>query len=411
MSTSSQRALARVFAARGFAWQDEADLPAASEGTPLLDDEGQEVSHIERPREAQRTEYSMLESIEPLDADQRARVLQQLEQAENTLIHTLLTTVDEEHERWLMEEDERIDSNKSTTLEEADLTGLTRRERAEISMRVARAVLAQDVDFGPKVRAQIEEMLSLRRQIFADSLRLVVAFVLKRGQRLEPTTAILRGALGLDKAIDRFESERGNVFSTYANWWVRHSVTRSEMDFAAGLRIPVHAAEEASRFWYTQQKLWAQRGVRPSPREVLEQAGNKYSLQRLGAYRRRAAPATLGSADQLGPAEHILDCDVPSPIEGGLPSDWVAGALAKVRALVLRYEENARSDRHSVDIFAQRVLPRRTEMRTLRELGQEFDISRERVRQLEAQLLAYLRRRLFGLEEHLEPWRWSSIDE
>lgn len=410
MTASSQRAIARVFAARGFAWQDESSPDNAEEGIPVLDDEGQVVGYIERPEESERPEFSVLDDIAPLAAGERSELLRALEHAESRLIHTLLTTIDEAQEQWLMAADARIDSNKSTTLEREDLSGLSRRERAEISMRVAQAVLAEEIDFGVGVRAMINRMLELRRRLFADSLRLVVSFVLKRGQRLERTTGILRGALGLDKAIDRFESERGNAFSTYASWWVRHSVCRSETDFNAALRIPVHAAEEAVRYWRTQQQLWARAGVRPRPEEVLAEMGSKYTLQRLGAYRRRAAIAWLGGSARPGAAEDLLDADIPSTLEGGLSSTWVAVAMAAFAGHVAAYEASARGDRHSREIFNQRIVPKAANRAALRELGAEFGVSRERVRQLESMLLEKLKLRLIGKKVDVPPWRWSPAE-
>ncbi|WP_181198491.1 sigma-70 family RNA polymerase sigma factor [Enhygromyxa salina] len=411
MTSSSQQAIARVLATRGFAWVGESALPNAVEGIPLLGDEGEQVGFVARPEDTQSDRYSMLDAIVPLESADRTRLFEVLEQSEFELIHRLLTTVDAQQEQWLLEADARIDSNHSTTLEEADLPGLSRRERAEISMRVARSVLAGEIDFGLEVRAMLDRILELRRRLFADSLRFVVSLVVRYGKRMDFTTGVLRGALGLDTAIDRFEPERRLQFSTYAGWWIRQSITRSSMDYAAALRIPVHASEEVSRFWRVQQELWAQRGSRPSDEEVRERASIKYSIERLGSYRRRARAAYLARGSQLGPAETILDDDVPSPMEGNPASGWVRGALDHLLAQIEDYERRRPSDGRWSAIVTRRVLRTQVEKSTLRELGEEFGVSRERIRQLEVTLLSFLSRRLFGEAEALPPWAWRAPDE
>lgn len=411
MTHSSQRAIARVFATRGFAWVGESALSTVPDGTPLLDDGGQQIGFVARPEDTPSNEYSMLDDIVALEPDARMRKFEALEQTEIDLIHWLLTTVDEQQEQWLLEADARIDSNRSTTLEEADLPGLSRRERAEISMRVARSVVAGEISFGAEARALLDRILDLRRQLFADSLRLVVSLVFKYGQRVDFATGVLRGALGLDKAIDRFESERRLQFSTYASWWIRHSITRSSMEYATALRIPVHASEEVHRFWRVQQELWMQRGTCPSDAEVLERANIKYSVEKLGIYRRHAQLAYLTRGTQRGPAEAILDSDIPSPLEGNPACGWIQAAVDHLWEQIDDFERNRPSDGRWSAIATRRLFRTQTERSTLREIGDEYGISRERIRQLESMLLSFLQRRLFGAATDLSPWAWTVSDE
>jgi RNA polymerase primary sigma factor len=408
MTSPSQQAVARVLATRGFAWLGESSLPTASEGTPLLDDDGSRVGFVAPPMDSANTQFSMADGIVPLSAMERSRLFEALSQAEITLITALLTTVDEEQEQWLMETDARIDSNQSTTLEMEDLPGLSRRERAEISIRVARSVLAGEIDFGPEIRAMLDRVLELRRQLFSDSLRLVVVLVATHGQRMDFATGMLRGALGLDKSIDRFEPERGWQFSTYATWWISQHIRRSTMDFAEGLRIPVHAGEQTQRFWLVQHELWTQTGTRPSNEEVLAQTNIKYGMEKLGSYRRRAHVAWLKRGSQLGPAEAVLDSDIPSTIEGNPVGGWVSVAIERARAEVYAYESARPSDGRWYEIFERRILQERTDGGTLRELGKDFDITRERIRQLEAKLLSHLRHRLCRQTDECAPWNWST---
>lgn len=407
MTRSSQQAIARVFATRGFAWVGESALPNVDQGIPLLDNEGQQVGFVAPPEDAQSNEYSMLDAIVPLETSDRVRLFEVLERTEVDLIRRLLTTADDQQEQWLLEADARIDSNHSTTLEEADLPGLDRRERAEISMRVARSVHAGEIDFGPEVRAMLDRVLQLRRQLFSDSLRLVVSLMARYGSRMNFATGVLRGALGLDKAIDRFEPDRGWQFSTYATWWIRHSITRSSMDFTVALRTPVHAIEGVSRFWRVRQELWAQRGTCPSDEEVLGQANIKFSIEKLGIYRRQAHVAHLTRGSQLGPAEVLLDGDIPSLIEGNPSSGWVRRAIDTLWAQVEDYERSRPSEGRWHAIATRRILRTQTTRNTLRELGEEFRLSRERIRQLEVRLASFLQRRLFRHAEYRHPWNWA----
>ncbi|EDM81670.1 DNA-directed RNA polymerase sigma subunit (RpoD) [Plesiocystis pacifica SIR-1] len=411
MTESRQRAVARVVELRGFAWHDEPALEPADEGTPLLDENGQQLGCVAVPDDAPSSEFSMADGIVALDSATRTRLFETLNLDEIELIRTLLTTVDEAQEQWLLEVDARIDSNLSSTLEESDLPGLSRRERAEISMRVARYVLAGDIDFGPEVRAMLDRILATRRRLFADSLRLVISLVHRYRKHMDFATGMLRGALGLDKAIDRFEPERGWQFSTYATWWIRQNITRSSMDFATALRVPVHAAEQTTRFWMVQQELWSQTGVRPTDEEVLNQANFKFSIERLGDYRRHARTAHLTRRDQLGAAEAILDSDIPSLLEGNPASGWVRAAIDHATAQVDDKEHSRPSRGRWHAIFSRRILGDQIQNNTLRELGEEFDITRERIRQNEAKLIDFLARRLFRGQEHLPPLAWGPSDE
>ncbi len=403
MTHPSQQAVARVLATRGFAWLGESALPTATEGTPLLDDAGNRVGFVTPPMDTENTQFSVLDGIVPLSSTERSRLFEALVEAEITMITALLTTGDDKQEQWLMEIDARIDSNQSTTLELEDLPGLSRRERAEISMRVARSVLAGEIDFGPEIRTMLDRVIELRRRLFSDSLRLVVGLVVTHGQRMDFAMSMLRGALGLDKSIDRFEPERGLQFSTYATWWIRQSILRSITDFAEGIRVPVHAAEQVQRFWRVQQELWAQTGARPSNEKVLDQARIKYGIEKLSGYRRQAHVAWLRRGSQIGPAESVLDSDIPSPIEGSPASGWAHVATEHARAHVY-----ASSDERWYEIFERRILDDRS---TLRELGEKFDISRERIRQLEALLLAHLQRYLCRQTGDCVPWKWIAPDE
>lgn len=408
MTHPSQQAVARVLATRGFAWLGESALPAATEGTPLLDDSGNQVGFVAPPMDTKDTQFSVRDGIVPLSPAERSRLFEALVEAEIAMITALLTTGDKKQEQWLMDIDARIDSNQSTTLEIEDLPGLSRRERAEISMRVARSVLAGENDFGPAIRAMVNRVLELRQRLFSDSLRLVVHLVATHGQRMDFSMSMLRGALGLDKSIDRFEPERGLQFSTFATWWIRHHILRSLTDFAAAIRVPVHAVEQVQRFWRVQQELWAQTGMQPSNAEVLDQAHIKYGIEKLSGYRRRAHVAWLKRDSQIGPAESVLDSDILSPIEGSPASGWAKIAAERARAHVYVYERARPSDGRWCEIFERRILEERS---TLRELGERFDISRERIRQLETLLLAHLQRHLCQRTGDCIPWKWITPDE
>lgn len=414
MTQSTQQAVSRVFAARGFAWLDECEPDGSSEGIPILDDEGRPVGSTAAPVVNSAKASFFIRGIEALDDQTRMPMFRELVTTENALLGALLSVEDAEQAAGILEIDERLDSDGSKTLEPEDLDGLSRSERAEIAVRMSQAIEGGLLQLGAEARMLGKKLLELRRRLFADSLRLVFKLSTRRGELLDFSTAILRGAVGLDTAIDRFDPDRGYQFSTYATWWIHQSIQRSRHDFSRAIRMPVHVAESTTRFWTAQQTIWARTGVRPPMNRVLDEIDAKLPpVTKLAEYRRLTSVARLDGHLPFGLAEVVLDPDVPTPMEGSPATPWVTRAFCRLDELVERLHSRkpAKNDTQRVEIFRARLalgLPRRT---PLQELGDRMNVSRERIRQLETQVFEKVRARLFRKADFIPPWRWTITDD
>ncbi len=237
-----------------------------------------------------------------------------------------------------------------------------------------------------------------RRRLCEANLRLVVS-VAKRyaGRGLPFLDLIQEGNLGLMKAAEKFEPERGFKFSTYATWWIRQSITRAIADQGRTIRIPVHLVESINRVKKTASDLLHQNGREPTPAEI--------------AVRLNMEPERVGQLLQLSQEPLSLEAPVGEE-EDARVEDFVQDDTAGVPA-----DEAGRQMLHreltsvlaSLTDREQRVLSLRFGLedgrpRTLEELGQEFHVTRERVRQIEAKALRKLRHpsRARRLRDYLE---------
>ena len=237
-----------------------------------------------------------------------------------------------------------------------------------------------------------------RRRLCEANLRLVVS-VAKRyaGRGLPFLDLIQEGNLGLMKAAEKFEPERGFKFSTYATWWIRQSITRAIADQGRTIRIPVHLVESINRVKKTSSDLLHQNGREPTPAEIavrldLEPERVRQLLQ--------LAQEPVSLEAPVGEEEDAHIEDFVQDDTAGIPADE-AGRQMLHRELV--------SVLSSLTDREQRVLSLRFGLedgrpRTLEELGQEFHVTRERVRQIEAKALRKLRHpsRAKRLRDYLE---------
>ena len=237
-----------------------------------------------------------------------------------------------------------------------------------------------------------------RRRLSEANLRLVVS-VAKRyaGRGLPFLDLIQEGNLGLMKAAEKFEPDRGFKFSTYATWWIRQSITRAIADQGRTIRIPVHLVESINRVKKTAGELLRKNGREPTAEEIAAQL--EMEPARVREFLQLAQePVSLETP--VGEEEDAHLEDFIQDEEAGVPVDEAGRQLLRRELMNVLKSLTPREER----VIALRFGLEDGRARTLEELGKEFHVTRERVRQIEAKALRKLRHpsRAKRLRDYLE---------
>ena len=285
---------------------------------------------------------------------------------------TELPLLDEEQigklEHELSAEGVALDDPVKTYLKEIGRVPLL---SAEEEAALARAAQAGDED--------------ARRRLSEANLRLVVS-VAKRyaGRGLPFLDLIQEGNLGLMKAAEKFEPDRGFKFSTYATWWIRQSITRAIADQARTIRIPVHLVESINRVKKTAGELLRRTGREPTAEEIAAQLDMEPARVRELI---QLAQDPISLETPVGEEEDAHLEDFIQDDEAGVPADEAGRQLLRRELMNVLKSLTPREER----VIALRFGLEDGRARTLEELGREFNVTRERVRQIEAKALRKLR--------------------
>lgn len=311
----------------------------------------------------------MLEDVD-LEPDQIEKIYEALEALDIDVIDEDASDDDED------DEDEKVEIPDGVNVD--DPVRMYLKEIGKVPLLTAE----EEVDLAQRMEQGEEEA---KKQLIEANLRLVVS-IAKRyvGRGMLFLDLIQEGNLGLIKAVEKFDYRKGYKFSTYATWWIRQAITRAIADQARTIRIPVHMVETINKMVRVSRQLVQEKGRDPLPEEIAEEMGiTEEKVREI----RKIAQDPVSLETPIGEEEDSHLGDFIPDDEALAPADAAAYILLKEQLVDVLDTLTPREEK----VLRLRFGLDDGRARTLEEVGKEFDVTRERIRQIEAKALRKLR--------------------
>ncbi|MCQ2510987.1 MAG: RNA polymerase sigma factor RpoD [Lachnospiraceae bacterium] len=321
--------------------------------------------------------------------EQMDKVLEYMERHGIDVLRISENDMNQEELLIMNDEDANLDDEEEVDMENIDLSvpeGISIEDPVRMYLKEIGKVPLLSADDEIKLAQKMEEGDEEAKKMLAEAnLRLVVS-IAKRyvGRGMLFLDLIQEGNLGLIKAVEKFDYRKGYKFSTYATWWIRQAITRAIADQARTIRIPVHMVETINKLIRVSRQLLQELGREPTPEEIAEEMN--MSVERVREILKISQePVSLetpiGEEEDSHLGDFIQDDNVPVPADAAAFT-MLKEQLEEVLATLTDREQKVLRLRFGLDDGRAR---------TLEEVGKEFNVTRERIRQIEAKALRKLR--------------------